>query len=37
MKPLITIETVPISIEYVEKKTTHHSDQSAKLHISQQN
>ena len=36
MKPLITIETVPISIEYVEKKTTHHSDQSARLHISQQ-
>lgn len=36
MKPLITIETVPISIEYVEKKTTHHSDQSAKLRISKQ-
>ncbi|HYE69464.1 MAG TPA: hypothetical protein VEA58_12685 [Anaerovoracaceae bacterium] len=37
MQPLITIETVPISVEYVEKKTTHHSDQSTKLHISQQN
>ncbi len=37
MKPLITIETVPISIEYVEKKTTHYSDQSAKLRVSKQN
>lgn len=37
MQPLITIETVPISVEYVERKTTHHSDQTAKLHISQQN
>lgn len=37
MKPLITIETVPISIEYVEKKTTHKSDQSANLRISRQN
>ncbi len=36
MKPLITIETVPISIEYVEKKTTHTSSQSASLRISQQ-
>lgn len=37
MKPLITIETVPISVEYVEKKTTHTSSQSASLRISQQN
>lgn len=36
MKPLISIETVPISIEYVEKKTTHTSSQSASLRISQQ-
>lgn len=36
MKPLITIETVPISIEYVEKRTTHTSSQSASLRISQQ-
>ena len=36
MKPLITIETVPISIEYVEKKTTHTSSQSARLQISRQ-
>jgi len=36
MKPLITIETVPISIEYVEKKQTHTSNQSASLRISQQ-
>jgi hypothetical protein len=36
MKPLIKIETVPISIEYVEKKTTHTSSQSASLSISQQ-
>lgn len=36
MKPLIQIETVPISIEYVEKKTTHTSSQSASLKISQQ-
>ncbi|MEL7657633.1 MAG: hypothetical protein AAGU75_17195 [Bacillota bacterium] len=36
MKPLITIETVPISIEYVEKKTPHKSSQSADLRISQQ-
>ncbi len=36
MKPLIKIETVPISIEYVEKKTTHTSSQSASLHISRQ-
>lgn len=36
MQPLITIKTVPISIEYVEKKTTHTSAQSAKLNISQQ-
>ena len=36
MKPLITIETVPISIEYVEKKTTHTSSQSASLRISHQ-
>lgn len=35
MKPLISIETVPISIEYVEKKTTHTSSQSASLRISQ--
>lgn len=37
MKPLISIETVPISIEYVEKKTTHTSSQSASLRISKQN
>jgi hypothetical protein len=36
MKPLITIETVPISIEYVEKKTTHTSSQSASLRVSRQ-
>ncbi|MDD2189666.1 MAG: hypothetical protein PHV71_02055 [Eubacteriales bacterium] len=36
MNPLITIETVPISIEYVEKKATHTSSQSASLRISQQ-
>lgn len=36
MKPLITIETVPISIEYVEKTETHKSSQSANLRISQQ-
>ncbi len=36
MKPLITIETVPISVEYVEKKTIHTSSQSASLRISQQ-
>ena len=36
MKPLIKIETVPISIEYVEKTTTHKSSQSANLRISQQ-
>lgn len=36
MKPLITIETVPISIEYVEKTQTHKSSQSASLRISQQ-
>lgn len=37
MKPLITIETVPISIEYVEKKSHHSSEnQSAKLLISHQ-
>ncbi|MDD3168000.1 MAG: hypothetical protein PHC91_00870 [Eubacteriales bacterium] len=36
MKPLITIETVPISIEYVEKRTTHTASQSASLRISQQ-
>lgn len=36
MKPLITIETVPISIEYVEKKMTHTSSQSASLRISKQ-
>jgi hypothetical protein len=36
MKPLITIETVPISIEYVEKAETHKSSQSANLKISQQ-
>lgn len=35
MKPLITIETVPISIEYVEKRTMHTSSQSASLRISQ--
>ena len=34
MKPLITIETVPISIEYVEKKRTHTSSDSASLRIS---
>ncbi len=37
MKPLITIETVPISIEYVEKKTTHKSSDSASLRISKVN
>lgn len=36
MKPLITIETVPISIEYVERKAMHSSSQSASLRISQQ-
>lgn len=36
MQPLITIETVPISIEYVEKQTTHTSSQSASLRVSQQ-
>lgn len=36
MKPLITIETVPISIEYVEKTEKHKSSQSANLCISQQ-
>lgn len=36
MKPLITIETVPISIEYVEKKTTHKASDSASLRISRQ-
>lgn len=36
MKPLITIETVPISIEYVEKTQTHKSNQSASLRISKQ-
>lgn len=36
MKPLITIETVPISIEYVEKKISHSSSQSADLRISQE-
>ncbi len=36
MKPLITIETVPISIEYVEKQTAHKSAQSASLRISTQ-
>ncbi len=36
MKPLITIETVPISIEYVEKAQTHKSNQSASLRISQE-
>ena len=34
MKPLIKIETVPISIEYVEKAETHKSSQSANLRIS---
>jgi len=34
MKPLITIETVPISIEYVEKTQTHKSNLSASLRIS---
>lgn len=37
MKPLIKIETVPISIEYVERKTTHTSSQSARLKISHNN
>ncbi|MPN16306.1 hypothetical protein SDC9_163645 [bioreactor metagenome] len=37
MDPLITIETVPISIEYVEKKTAHVSNQSASLRFSQEN
>lgn len=37
MKPLITIETVPISIEYVEKATTHKSSQSADLRITREN
>ena len=37
MEPLITIETVPISIEYVERKSTCSSaEQLAKLHISKQ-
>lgn len=36
MDPLITIETVPISIEYVEKKTKHTSSQVASLRISRQ-
>ncbi len=37
MNPLITIETVPISIEYIEKKTPHTSSQSACLRISKHN
>ncbi|MDD4584108.1 MAG: hypothetical protein PHR60_08005 [Eubacteriales bacterium] len=38
MQPLITIETVPISIEYVEKPSTRSSvKQSADLHISRLN
>ena len=37
MKPLITIETVPISVKYVEKKEQHTSAQSAKMHFTQQN
>ncbi|MDF2656584.1 MAG: hypothetical protein K0R19_3058 [Bacillota bacterium] len=37
MKPLITIETVPISIEYVEKKAANTNSQSAHLKISQEN
>lgn len=37
MKPLITIETVPISIEYVEKKQPHTSAQATRLRIMQQN
>lgn len=37
MEPLITIETVPISIEYVERKSTCSSaEQLAKLHIAKQ-
>ena len=37
MEPLITIETVPISIEYVEKNSTYSSvAQMAKLRLSQQ-
>jgi hypothetical protein len=36
LDPLITIETVPISIEYVEKKAAHSSNQSAKLQFSQE-
>lgn len=35
MEPLIRIETVPISIEYVEKQTAKPSANSALLHISQ--
>lgn len=35
MQPLISIETVPISIEYVEKQTSKPSTNSALLHISQ--
>lgn len=35
MQPLIRIETVPISIEYVEKQTPKPSANSALLHISQ--
>lgn len=36
MDPLITIETVPISIEYVEKKAAHPSNHSANLRFSQE-
>jgi hypothetical protein len=35
MDPLITIETVPISIEYVEKKSAHSSSHLASLRFSQ--
>lgn len=35
MDPLITIETVPISIEYVEKKSAHSSNNLASLRFSQ--
>lgn len=34
MQPLIKIETVPISIEYVEKPQRHASIETAKLHLS---
>ncbi len=36
MDPLITIETVPISIEYVEKKSSHSSNHLASLRFSQE-